>query len=179
MLTFWHTVEWQRLFDRAQVIAHSWGRALNLNLSEISTTQIFIGIAIALIVLLGIGVWLEVHKRRTEKLRNRFGVAEYTRAVRESGGRRQAELALGKRADHVEGLHIRPLLPGDRARFVESWGRVQARFVDGPAGVACEDGVGDCRGRLGGDRREDAPQVDGATAVAREGAMGHGDVVVQ
>ena len=50
MLTSLHTVEWQRLFDRAQGIAQSWGRALNLNLSEISTTQMFIGIAVALTV---------------------------------------------------------------------------------------------------------------------------------
>jgi hypothetical protein len=38
----------------------------------------------------------------------------------------------------VERLHIRPLAPGDRVRFVESWGRVQARFVDGPGGAVTE-----------------------------------------
>jgi hypothetical protein len=30
------------------------------------------------------------------------------------------------------------LTPGDRARFVESWRGVQARFVDGPAGAVTE-----------------------------------------
>ena len=45
---------------------------------------------------------------------------------------------LDKRAERVEGLHIRPLGPGDRARFVESWRRVQARFVDGPGGAVME-----------------------------------------
>ncbi len=34
--------------------------------------------------------------------------------------------------------HIRSLAPGDRARFVESWRGVQARFVDGPAGAVTE-----------------------------------------
>jgi hypothetical protein len=35
-------------------------------------------------------------------------------------------------------LHIRPLAPGDRARFVESWERVQARFVDGPGSAVAD-----------------------------------------
>ncbi len=34
--------------------------------------------------------------------------------------------------------HIRPLAAADRARFVESWARVQARFVDGPGGAVTE-----------------------------------------
>jgi hypothetical protein len=130
--------EWQQLFDRARGIAQSWGRALNLNLSEIGTTQIVMAIAAALIVFAGIGVWLAIRKRRTERLRDRFGGAEYTRAVREGGGRRQAEAALGKRTDRVEGLHIRPLAPGDRARFIASWDRVQARFVDGPGSAVTD-----------------------------------------
>jgi hypothetical protein len=35
-------------------------------------------------------------------------------------------------------LHIRPLAPADRARFVESWGRIQARFVDSPGGAVTD-----------------------------------------
>jgi hypothetical protein len=58
--------------------------------------------------------------------------------VKQSGSRRQAEAALDERADRIERLHIRPLAAGDRARFVESWDRVQARFVDGP-GSAVSD----------------------------------------
>jgi hypothetical protein len=38
----------------------------------------------------------------------------------------------------VESFHIQPLGPGDRARFVESWRGVQARFVDGPGGAVTE-----------------------------------------
>ena len=45
---------------------------------------------------------------------------------------------LDKRADRVEALHIRPLASGDRARFVESWGRIQARFVDGPGSAVTD-----------------------------------------
>jgi hypothetical protein len=38
----------------------------------------------------------------------------------------------------VEGLHIRPLASDDRARFIDSWARVQARFVDGPGGAVTD-----------------------------------------
>jgi hypothetical protein len=109
-----------------------------MNLSEVSTTQMAIVIAIVVMIAAGIGIWLFTRKRRTERLRTQFGGVEYTRAVQEGGGRRKAEAALDKRADRVEGMHIRPLAAGDRARFVESWGRVQARFVDGPGGAVTD-----------------------------------------
>jgi hypothetical protein len=109
-----------------------------MNLSSVSTTQIAIVLVAALVVVAGIAILLFIRKHRTERLRTQFGGAEYTRAVKEGGGRRKAEAALDKRAERVEGLHIRPLAPGDRARFVESWGRVQARFVDGPGSAVTE-----------------------------------------
>ena len=109
-----------------------------MNLSAISTTQIAIVIAVTVMVVAGIAIWFLIRKRRTERLRTQFGGTEYTRAVKEGGSQRQAEAVLDKRAKRVEGLHIRPLGPGDRARFVESWRRVQARFVDGPGGAVTE-----------------------------------------
>jgi hypothetical protein len=109
-----------------------------MNLSAVSTTQIAIIIAIAVVVVASIGIWLFTRKRRTERLRAQFGGTEYSRAVKEGGSRRQAEAVLDKRADRVESLHIRPLGPGDRARFLESWRGVQARFVDGPGGAVTE-----------------------------------------
>jgi hypothetical protein len=109
-----------------------------MNLSEVSTTQMAMVIAMVVMIAVGIGIWLFTRKRRTERLRTQFGGVEYTRAVQEGGGRRKAEAALDKRADRVEGMHIRPLAAGDRARFVESWGRVQARFVDGPGGAVTD-----------------------------------------
>ena len=109
-----------------------------MNLSAVSTTQIAIVIAVAVVVVAGIAIYLFFRKRRTKRLRNQFGGAEYTRAVKEGGGRRKAEGVLDERAERVEGLHIRPLTPGDRARFVESWGKVQARFVDSPGGAVSE-----------------------------------------
>jgi hypothetical protein len=109
-----------------------------MNLTEISTTQIAIVIAVAVVVVAGIAIWLFTRKRRTKRLRTQFGSAEYTRTVKEGGSRRKAEARLDKRRDRVESLHIQPLGPGDRARFVESWRRVQARFVDGPGGAVTE-----------------------------------------
>jgi len=109
-----------------------------MHLGEINTTQIAIAIAVFVIVVAAIGIWLAVRKRRTEKLRTQFGGAEYSRAVKEGGSQRKAETALDERAARVEALHIRPLAPGDRARFIESWARVQARFVDGPGSAVTD-----------------------------------------
>jgi hypothetical protein len=58
--------------------------------------------------------------------------------LKEDGSRRHAEAGLKERTQRVERLNIRPLAPGDRARFIESWSRVQARFVDGPGGAVTE-----------------------------------------
>jgi hypothetical protein len=109
-----------------------------MNLSALSTTQIAIFIAVVVMLAAGIAIALFVRKRRTQRLRTQFGGAEYTRAVKEGGSRRRAEATLDERADHVESLNIRPLAPGDRARFIESWARVQARFVDGPGGAVTD-----------------------------------------
>lgn len=110
-----------------------------MNFSDVSTTQIAIAIAVALVVVVaGITIWLFVRKRRTERLRTQFGGAEYSRAVKEGGSRSKAETTLDERAERVERLNIRPLSPGDRARFVESWRSVQARFVDGPGGAVSD-----------------------------------------
>jgi hypothetical protein len=110
-----------------------------MNLAELSTTQIsVIVIAFAVVVAIGIGVWLSIRKRRTLRLRSQFGGAEYTRAVNEGGSRQKAEAVLDERARRVERLHIRLLAPGDRTRFVESWDKIQARFVDGPGSAIAD-----------------------------------------
>ena len=109
-----------------------------MNFSALSSTRIETIITIVLMAAASIAIVLSFRKRRTERLRTQFGGAEYTRAVTEGGSRRQAEAVLDKRSERVERLHVRPLAPGDRARFVESWGRVQARFVDGPGSAVTD-----------------------------------------
>jgi hypothetical protein len=109
-----------------------------MNFSDISTTQVAVVIAVAVMLAGGIAIWFFTRSRRTDKLRAQFGGAEYSRAVKEGGGRREAEEVLAQRAERVEALHIRPLAPADRARFLESWDRVQARFVDGPGSAVTD-----------------------------------------
>jgi hypothetical protein len=95
-------------------------------------------IAFGVIVVVGIAALLVLQKRRTERLRTQFGGAEYSRALAEGGSRRKAEAQLDERADRVDALNIRPLTPGDRARFAETWLKIQGRFVDGPGGAVTE-----------------------------------------
>jgi len=101
----------------------------------ISAVEVEIVIGVIVVVAAGIGFWLLTRKRRTGRLRTQFGGAEYTRAVKEGGSQRRAEAELDQRAERVRGLAIRPLAAADRARFTESWSKVQARFVDGPGGA--------------------------------------------
>ncbi len=109
-----------------------------MNIPALSTTEIAVIIALAAIGVAGIAVLLVLRKRRTERLRTQFGGAEYLRAVKEGGSRRHAEAGLEGRAERIEALHIRPLASGDRARFAESWRRVEGQFVDGPGGAVTE-----------------------------------------
>jgi hypothetical protein len=97
--------------------------------------QVGIFIGVVVLVAAGIAFWLVTRKRRTGRLQTQFGGAEYSRAVREGGSQRRAEAALDQRAERVRALAIRPLAAEDRARFLDSWSRVQARFVDGPGGA--------------------------------------------
>jgi len=67
-----------------------------------------------------------------------FGASEYDRAVKEDGSRQHAKAGLNERTARVESLNIRPLAPGDRARFLDAWRRVEARFVECPGGAVTE-----------------------------------------
>jgi hypothetical protein len=110
-----------------------------MNLAALSTTQIIVIVAVAAAVVFAIvGIALSMRKRRTETLRTQFGNAEYTRAVAEGGSQQKAEAALDARAARVEKLHIKPLGAGDRTRFIDSWAKVQSRFVDGPGSAVTD-----------------------------------------
>jgi hypothetical protein len=108
-------------------------------LAALSTTQIIVIVAVAAVVVFAmVGIALSMRKRRTEKLRTQFGSAEYTRAVAEGGSQQKAEAALDARAARVEKLHLKPLGAGDRTRFLDSWAKVQSRFVDGPGSAVTD-----------------------------------------
>jgi hypothetical protein len=109
-----------------------------VSVATASTAELALIVAFVVVLAAGVFAFLVHRRRRTARLRTQFGGAEYARAVLAGGGRRQAEAGLDKRAHRVDGFHVRPLTAGDRARFVESWRQVQARFVDGPAGAVTE-----------------------------------------
>lgn len=95
-------------------------------------------IVLAAILVAAVGWFILHRKNRTAKLRARFGGAEYDRAVLKDGGRQHAEAGLEARTQRVEKFHVQPLSVTDRARFVDSWRKVQSHFVDGPAGAVTE-----------------------------------------
>lgn len=109
-----------------------------MNFSDVTTTQWEVAGAVVLVLILLLIALLVQRKKRTEKLQAKFGEAEYARAMQVEGDRKQAEAALEQRAKRVDELHVRLLSPADRARFEEAWRRVQAHFVDGPAGAVTE-----------------------------------------
>jgi hypothetical protein len=107
-----------------------------------STTAILLICGVIVIALVAIGAMMFGRKRHSQKLRTKFGGAEYDRAVQAGDSRRHAEAGLDQRADRVESLHIQPLTAPQRARFVDSWSKVQSRFVDSPGGAVTEaDGL--------------------------------------
>jgi len=95
-----------------------------------NTTLIIIIVAIAVLAI-GAAVWMFLEKRKTERLRSRFG-PEYDRLAESEGDRRQAEKVLAQREKRVSRLDISPLTPEDRDRFASSWQAEQSRFVDDP-----------------------------------------------
>jgi hypothetical protein len=84
-----------------------------------------------LVVVVAIGLLLSQRNKRhrSAMLKSRFG-NEYDRARAQFG--RGADAILGERLRHVEGLHIRALTDGERARFGSAWQDVQMQFVDDP-----------------------------------------------
>jgi hypothetical protein len=109
-----------------------------MNMSALSTTEWVLIIAAVLIVVGALAAVLYTRKRRTARLRGKFGDPEYARAVQEGGNQRRAEAKLEERAERVESFHIRALSSSDHARFVDSWSKVQSRFVDSPGGAVAE-----------------------------------------
>ncbi len=107
-----------------------------MNMQDLTPTQIAVVIAVIVVVIGGI-VAFYLQKRRSEKLRQHFG-PEYDRAVAEGGDRQRAEARLEERTERVKKFHLRPLSVEDRARYSEQWDRVQAHFVDAPAGAVAE-----------------------------------------
>lgn len=87
-------------------------------------------VLIIAILAIAAAVWMFLEKRRTQRLRTKFG-PEYDRML-EQTDRRKAESTLEDRAKRMAKYHVRPLMAEERPRFSEAWKREQARFVDDP-----------------------------------------------
>lgn len=101
-----------------------------------TTTWMWIGIAIAVVVVLVL-VAFAAQRRKSDNLRRRFG-PEYDRTVAAKGSPERAEADLARREKRVQALDIRPITPGARARYNESWRALQARFVDDPSAALAQ-----------------------------------------
>ena len=87
--------------------------------------------ASAVLVAVGVAIWLMMRKRRTSELRSKFG-PEYNRMARAEGDAARAEGLLREREKRVRKLDIKPLTTQRRNEFADEWERVQAEFVDDP-----------------------------------------------
>jgi hypothetical protein len=93
-----------------------------------------IALAAVALVVVGLVVAMMMRRRalaRHAELERRFG-PEYERAVDELGSPARADRELARRAERVQNFHFNDLGAADRSRFVETWNRVQAQFVDNP-----------------------------------------------
>jgi hypothetical protein len=96
-------------------------------------TRIVIPALILVAVLVIIAVALVARRRRSEKLKRRFG-SEYDRTVlQQHGDSRRAEETLVEREKRVEAFPLRSLTPVDREAYAMEWASVQRRFVDDPS----------------------------------------------
>jgi hypothetical protein len=100
-----------------------------------NTTVVLLLVLIAVVI--AVGVILYLQRRRSDTLRQKFG-REYQRTVSQLGDGRKAEAELTAREERVRKLEIRRLKPEEQARFIESWKRAQARFVDEPLRAAAD-----------------------------------------
>jgi FtsZ-interacting cell division protein ZipA len=94
---------------------------------------VIVVVIIAVIALAAIA-FVTSRKRRSVKLRERFG-PEYDRVLQQEGDRRKAEGVLEFREKRREKFKIRPLSETDKSSFAVRWREVQARFVDDPRGA--------------------------------------------
>jgi hypothetical protein len=95
------------------------------------TLTIVIVIAVIIIAAIGVAIFRQTQKQRSERLREQFG-PEYDRAVEQKDDRRSAESELRAREKRQRELELRTLDQGQRRHFEQRWSDVQRDFVDGP-----------------------------------------------
>jgi hypothetical protein len=105
---------------------------------DFTSPAVLIGAAmVLLLVAVVVAVAVDLKKKRTERLRSRFG-AEYDLVLSETGSRKKTEEVLHARVKRIEFLKIRDLSVAERKRYLAEWQVLQSRFVDHPRGAVTE-----------------------------------------
>jgi hypothetical protein len=104
---------------------------------QLTNAQLFVAIAVLVVVIIVVGDYIRRRKAKTAAFRNRFG-SEYERAVLVHGSSNEAEEQLAVRESRVHALQIRDLGTAEQARFAAEWQTVQARFLDHPEAAVTE-----------------------------------------
>jgi hypothetical protein len=162
----------------AKLIAQATTPAIDTN------TWILIAVAVVVVVAL---IAIAARRQRSQRLKQRFG-PEYDRSVAATGSQARAEADLARRERHVRSLDLKPISPGARARYSESWRAIQSKFVDEPHAALAEadrlltDAMRDRGYPVDTDQRFEDLSVDHAgvlanyrtaTKVARDDARGN------
>lgn len=100
-----------------------------------STTTVIILVLVIAVAVFGAIILYE--RRKTRKLRVKFG-PEYDRLIQQEGGTRRAEAILESRQKRVEKFHIRPLTHEESERCASEWRAAQSQFVDDPRKAVAE-----------------------------------------
>ena len=85
-----------------------------MNLPTLNPVMLILILGVVLAI--GVALWMYMQKRRTEKLRSKFG-PEYNKAVGEHRDRGHAEFELEKRAKRVAKFDIHPLNTEECSRY--------------------------------------------------------------
>ncbi|MGD0892042.1 MAG: hypothetical protein ABR923_10945 [Terracidiphilus sp.] len=111
---------------------------MNFDSSTLTSPAVIIGgIVVLILIIAAIAIAVDQRKKKTERLRSRFG-PEYDLVLRKEGNRRSAEAALLDRTKRLHHLKIRDLTASERNRYIAEWEVVQSRFVDQPRAAATE-----------------------------------------
>jgi len=95
---------------------------------------ILILVLFLLVIIVAAFTFRDSHRRRSVRLRERFG-PEYDRVLRQEGDPRKAEGVLEFRQKRRGRYKLKPLSATDRASFLSRWNQVQAMFVQDPHGA--------------------------------------------
>jgi hypothetical protein len=101
-------------YENVQTIARS-GRQI-MSIPTLSTTELGLIVALAVVVVAGIAAFLLHRKRRTERLRTKFGGAEYDLAMEKGSNRRHAEAGLEIALYHPFAMHLEDARIGEAYR---------------------------------------------------------------